>query len=100
MSKTRVTIWNEFLHEKQPEIAKVYPHGIHGAIAKMLGVYGELEIRTATLEEREHGLTDTVLDSTDVLIWWGHIAHSRVSDDVADKVWKKVMEGMRQFDSP
>ncbi len=70
MSKIRVTIWNEFLHEKHnPEIAEIYPQGIHGAIAEMLGGFGDLEIRTATLEDPEHGLTATVLDSTDVLIW-------------------------------
>ena len=32
--KIRVTVWNEGRHEKtSPEIAKVYPQGIHGAIA-------------------------------------------------------------------
>lgn len=30
-------IWNEFIHEKEERIAKIYPHGIHGAIAEMLG---------------------------------------------------------------
>ena len=94
MSKTKVTIWNEFIHEKEPKIAKIYPYGIHGAIAKKLEKYNELEITTATLEEPQHGLTDDVLNSTDVLIWWGHLAHNKVSDDLADKVWRRVMEGM------
>ncbi len=73
MSKVRVTIWNEYRHEVLEErIAKVYPKGIHGAIAEMLGRHMDYEIRTATLDEPEHGLTQEVLDNTDVLIWWRH----------------------------
>ena len=60
MSKLNVTIWNEFVHEKDERIAKVYPKGIHGAIAEMLGKDNEYNIRTATLEMPEHGLTDEV----------------------------------------
>lgn len=94
MEKIKVTIWNEFVHEKEPDIAKVYPEGIHGAIASMLGKDKKFEIRTATLEEPEHGLTDDVLGSTDVLLWWGHKAHDKVSDDVTNKVCRRVMDGM------
>ena len=31
-------------------------------------------MQTATLDEPEHGLSEAVLDQTDVLIWWGHAA--------------------------
>ncbi len=94
MAKLNVTVWNEFIHEKEENIAKIYPEGIHGAIAQMLGKYHEYNIRTATLEMPEHGLTDEVLNSTDVLIWWGHIAHAKVSDEVAEKVRQRVLDGM------
>ena len=90
-----VTIWNEFIHEKKREsIAKIYPNGIHMAIKEMLGKNTELNIRTATLDMPEHGLTDEVLNSTDVLIWWGHGAHAKVSDEVAEKVRLRVLNGM------
>lgn len=52
------------------------------------------EVRTATLDEPEHGLTDEVLNSTDVLIWWGHIAHGEVRDDIVEKVYQRVLNGM------
>ena len=95
MSKVRVTIWNEYRHEVLEErIAKVYPKGIHGAIAEMLGKHTDYEIRTATLAEPEHGLTQEVLDNTDVLIWWGHMAHNEVSDEVVERVCKRVLDGM------
>ena len=82
----RVTVWNEYRHELQEaHIGAVYPEGIHGAIAAGLREQG-LTVRTATLDEPEHGLTEAVLDETDVLIWWGHKAHGDVSDEIVARV--------------
>ena len=95
MSKVNVTVWNEYLHEKTSEsVAKVYPKGIHGAIAEMIGKDTEFNITTATLDMPECGLTDEVLNGTDVLIWWGHQAHKQVPDEIAEKVKQRVLEGM------
>ena len=93
--KLRVTIWNEYVHEKTEEkIGKIYPNGIHGAIAEMLGKDGCYELRTATLDMPEHGLTEEVLNNTDVLIWWGHKAHKMVDDAIAERVKNRVLDGM------
>ncbi len=91
----RVTLWNEFLHEQNNEqIKALYPEGIHGAIANSLRSKG-FQVQTATLEQPEHGLTDEVLANTDVLVWWGHMAHARVADEVVEKVYKRVvLDGM------
>lgn len=95
MKKINVTVWNEFLHERQNEkIAKVYPEGIHGAIRQMLSDDENLAIHTATLDMPEHGLSDEVLNSTDVLLWWGHMAHQSVSEEIAEKVKQRVLDGM------
>jgi trehalose utilization protein len=95
MNPIRVTIWNEYVHEQaHAEVRKIYPEGIHGALAAMLRKYSELQVRTATLREPEHGLTEQVLQQTDVLTWWGHAAHDDVSDAVVDRVQKRVVEGM------
>jgi trehalose utilization protein len=89
-----VTVWNEFRHEKLSEaIAEIYPNGIHEAIAAHLRSQG-MAARTATLDEPEHGLTESVLAETDVLIWWGHMAHGEVSDEVVDRVHARVLQGM------
>lgn len=94
-SRIRVTVWHEYLHEKRnPKVAEVYPEGIHGAIAAHLRTHADMEVRTATLEEPEHGLTDEVLANTDVLIWWGHAGHHLVADEVVEKVCNRVLEGM------
>ena len=90
----KVTVWNENRHEqKHPLVRETYPQGIHGAIAKFLGDAG-FDVSTATLDEPEHGLTDEVLGSTDVLIWWGHLAHNEVKDDIVEKVRQRVLDGM------
>jgi len=96
MAKTiRVTVWNEFRHEKHADhpASKLYPRGMHEAIADHLRKQPDMKVRTATLDEREHGLTDKVLEETDVMTWWGHVAHGEVSDALVDKLQQKVVIG-------
>lgn len=91
---TRVTVWNEYRQERSdPPVGRIYPDGIHAAIADGLRDAG-FEVRTATLDEPEHGLTDAVLAETDVLTWWGHIAHDEVHEAVVDRVHQRVLAGM------
>ncbi|MBM7568815.1 ThuA domain-containing protein [Paenibacillus sacheonensis] len=88
-----VTIWNEYRHEKlNPKVGEIYPQGMHAAIAEGLNVQGK--VRFATLDEPEHGLTEEVLNDTDVLIWWGHLAHHEVSDEIVERVQQRVLHGM------
>lgn len=95
MSDIKVTVWNEYRHErKDKEIASIYPEGIHGAIASALRKRGGFEVATATLDEPDHGLTPERLAATDVLIWWGHQAHSEVRDEIVDRVQQQVLSGM------
>ena len=85
--KINVTVWNEFRHEKSHEAVKaVYPTGMHVTIAEFLSKEPDMTVRTATLDEPEHGLTDEVLAKTDVLTWWGHMAHGEVRDEIVAKV--------------
>ena len=66
-----VTIYNEFIHERNDEAVKaVYPNGIHEAIKELLSEDKNFNIRTAVLEDISESLSDEVLDSTDVLFWW------------------------------
>lgn len=89
-----ITVWNENLHEKtNEEVTKLYPNGLHQAIAGGIEQEG-FHIRTATLEQDEHGLTEEVLNETDVLIWWGHKGHDQVQDEIVNRVHQKVLDGM------
>ena len=91
----RVTVWNEFRHERNnEEVAKIYPQGIHSAIAAFLAKQPDFDVRIATLDEPDHGLPEDVLEQIDVLLWWGHIAHDEVSDAIADKVKRRVLKSM------
>jgi trehalose utilization protein len=91
----RVTVWGEFRHEKRnPKVAALYPDGMHETIATFLRRDPELEVTTAWLDQREHGLSVERLENTDVLVWWGHMAHGEVADEVVERVHRRVLEGM------
>ena len=95
MEKIRVLVWNENVHEKNSDkIRKIYPNGIHGAIAEGLLAYPNFEVHTATLDMPECGLDDETLNKTDVLIWWSHVAHANIPDEIAERVRQRVLDGM------
>ncbi len=92
---TRILVWNEFRHEKSSErVSEIYPDGIHNAIAQFLGEEEDFEVKTACLDDENCGITKELIDETDVIIWWGHIAHKEVPDEVAALVRDAVQEGM------
>jgi len=92
---TRVTVWHEYRHEKKnPKVAEIYPKGMHEAIASHLRNNKDLQVKTATLDEVDHGLGGDLLDNTDVIVWWGHVAHGDVKDEIVNKVHERVLQGM------
>ena len=98
MNPLRIVVWNENIHETRGDevVLRHYPDGIHTVIAD--GLRAELgeeaRVRTATLADPEHGLTEELLAETDVLLWWGHIGHDQVQDAVVDRVHRHVLAGM------
>ena len=93
--KIQVTVWNEFIHEKEDEkVRQIYPDGMHNLMAEFLSRNRGIDVKTATLDQTEHGLSEEAVNKTDVLIWWGHKAHDHVSDEVISRVQKKVLAGM------
>lgn len=116
----RVTIWNEYVEEqmdvkefeftrgwlenpgarefvadKARAIRAVHPNAIHGTLKELVEQDEELEVRhIATLEMEECGLTEEVLDDTDVLVWWSHIAQEQVPYETALRVRDHVWKGM------
>ena len=94
-NNVRVTVWHEFRHEKMnAKVRAVYPDGMHNALATGLRAAGGMTVRTATLDEPEHGLSADILADTDVLTWWGHMAHQEVRDDIVERVQQRVWAGM------
>jgi trehalose utilization protein len=91
----RVTVWNEFRHEREHEsVRKVYPEGIHTVIANHLEAQKSIKTRTVTLDDPQNGLSQRTINATDVLIWWGHMAHDEVKNRIVDRIQERVLEGM------
>lgn len=93
----KVLVWDEAPPHAPKE---TYPTSIRGAVAeglKALDTAGQLDVRTACLEDPEQGVSDELLASTDVLFWWGHMYHDRVDDALADRVAKRVREAGMGF---
>lgn len=92
--KLKVTIWNEFRHEKTDmKVKELYPDGIHATIGGFLSECENISVRLAALDDEFQGLPDDVLNDTDVLIWWGHAYHNEVSDDLVKKVRARIYTG-------
>jgi trehalose utilization protein len=88
-------VWGENVHEQTNKVVQgIYPDGMHAAIAKALNADKAIKATTATLQQKEHGLTEARLAKTDVLLWWGHAAHGEVQDEIVERVAKRVWEGM------
>ncbi|MBR7103881.1 MAG: ThuA domain-containing protein [Lentisphaeria bacterium] len=89
----RVTIWNEFRHEKTEPVKSVYPEGMHRAIAAGISA-DDLDITCVALDDPEQGLPEEILENTDVLLWWGHWAHRELSDELVNRIRQRVLAGM------
>ncbi|RLP76143.1 trehalose utilization protein ThuA [Mycetocola tolaasinivorans] len=96
-SPLRVLVWGENRHEQvEPHVAEIYPDGMHNTIRSGIeeNLGATARVHTATLDDPEHGLTEEVLADTDVLVWWGHMAHADVDDDIVARVHRHVLSGM------
>lgn len=96
MSKPlRVTVWNEFVHERElPEIRAVYPEGIHGCLRNFLEKEQDITVKCVTLDMPNQGITQELLDNTDVLIWWSHARQEDITDETVRLVRNAVHSGM------
>lgn len=98
MKRINVTIWHEYRHEKTEEkVRALYPNGIHAFIKSFLDQNEDMNVRIASLDDPDQGLPDDVLESTDVLLWWGHMAHNAVSDVLVEKIRQRVYLGKMGF---
>lgn len=89
-----ITIYNEFIHEQtQAAVKAVYPEGIHAVLAEILG-NEDNTISVVTLENHDTEASREILKNTDVLVWWGHLAHDKVSDDIVTMLQNQVLKGM------
>lgn len=88
----RVTVWDE--NRRDQALYDTYPQRIHGVLQEILGEDSDFDVRVGTLDMPDCGLPDELLDTTDVLLWWGHEYHNRVPDELVDKIHRRVLAGM------
>ncbi len=88
-----VLIFNEFIHEREAkcEASVVYPDGIHSVLLNEL--QDEFNVKIFTLDNVNE-ITEEELSKTDVTVWWGHVRHGQVPDEVATAVQQAVLGGM------
>ena len=121
MKKIRITVWYEYTQEAgylcekavAPGISQedydhfseyvkmaserihgVYPDGLMAPIIKALREDPDTEVTYTTMYEPEYGLSDELLGNTDVLIWWAHVSHDKIPDELVSKVVRRVQMGM------
>ena len=95
MATIRVTVWNEYMEEqKKPAVSSVYPDGLHNTIAAFLNKAGGIKAAVSIITDPEQGLSEQVLNNTDVLIWWGHTHHNDVKDEAVSRIIERVQRGM------
>jgi trehalose utilization protein len=80
--------------QRTPEVVSVYPGGLHTTIADFLNQDEEISAGVSLITDTEQGLTEQILDNTDVLIWWGHCHHDKVDELHARRVVDRVQRGM------
>lgn len=90
-----VTVWSENFQEKNDDaVKKAYPNGIYGCIAGFLGMNKEFNVKATTFDMPEQGLSDEIIDTTDVLIWWAHCLHNDIKEEIVNKIVTRVQAGM------
>lgn len=86
----RVLIWDE----RQPVQMKTYGKWIGQVIGdNLLGLNKGIQITQTHLEAPDKGLSESVLDNHDVIIWWGHVRHHEISDREAAPIVERILDG-------
>ena len=63
------------------------------AIADYLKTRPGFEVKSVRLDDPDQGITDELLDRTDVVIWWGHVRHRDVKPEVGKKIVDRIVAG-------
>src|SRR5215217_9748127 len=78
----RVVVWDE----QQPEQKTAYDNFLGNAIADHLKSRPNFSVRSVKLGDAGQGVSDEVLDSCDVLVWWGHRRHNEISPQTGRRI--------------
>lgn len=89
----RVVVWDE----QQPAQKQAYDNFLGNAVADYLGKQPGLRVISANIDQPEKGLLASLLDNTDVLIWWGHARHNEITSEMAKDIVARIKRGQLSF---
>jgi len=84
-----VVIWDE----QQPSQKEAYDDFLGNEIANFLKTQPGLNVRSTSLGAAEKGLADNVLDSAQVLVWWGHVRQFEISPEKGKEIVQRIKRG-------
>jgi len=84
-----VVVWDE----QQPAQKEAYEDFLGNEIASYLEKQPGISVRTVNLSSPEKGIADNVLNSCDVLIWWGHVRQFEITPEQGKAIVKRIKNG-------
>ncbi|NLZ81462.1 MAG: hypothetical protein GX913_06665 [Clostridiales bacterium] len=92
----KITIYNEGRDERRkPEVLELYPEEIGGVLREIIQEMNDVEIlKICSSFEEECGLSEELLNETDVLVYWSHGGNNDFPDYIAERIRDYVLRGM------
>lgn len=84
-----VLVWDE----RQPSQKQAYDNFLGNQIATHLEKIAEFKVRSVSQDFPDQGLSDSLLDNTDVLIWWGHARQREIKPDRGRQIVERIKKG-------
>lgn len=71
-----------------------YPEGMGECLRNLMATDGNDAVYVRIDENGATDLTDEIINSTDVMVWWGHWYHDKVDSALVEKIAERVQKGM------
>ena len=91
--KIRILIWDE----RSDAEKEAYENFLGNCIAEQLKKNPTFIVVSSGLNEAEQGISERVLNETDVLIWWGHVKQAEISPQKGKDIVERIKAGKLSF---
>jgi trehalose utilization protein len=88
-ASVNVVIWDE----RQPSQKQAYDNFLGNRIADHLRSEAGFSVKSVGIDDPEQGLSSDVLESAQVLVWWGHVRHKDIAPEVGKKIVERIKAG-------
>lgn len=88
-SEINVVVWDE----QQPAQKEAYDNFLGNAIADHLRTQPGFSVKSAKLDDPDHGLAPEILGPCNVLIWWGHVRQAEIAPEVGKAIVARIKAG-------